>query len=360
MKYKIKFWYGIERSSTEHLLGGYWMKLLPIVWFLFLTFPFGKVIAQQPGLHEWLREQNVTRMDISVNWDSLIVFKNSDRDWTASVTFITHSGDSVELKAKVAVRGKYRRRICDIPPIEIDFKKKSLRKKGFDDSVDNYKLVTHCDDSYRRLQLVETESAIYQMYQVLTPFSFKSVEMDVQYFSPEGGKITAGRAILLESPHELAKRNDLSRHDGFGRKDSIDNIHLTRLALFQCLISNHDWDIDMLKNIKLFKSRSGDIIPVPYDFDFSGWLRAPYWTPRSDLKLLEPSDRYLFLDAVENSILEEQWALLRTMDPEFRNIIDTNPSLKRSTRKWVFKQMDDFFELYKRIKKGERRFVTNY
>ena len=111
MKYKIKFWYGIERSSSGHLLGGYRMKLLPIVWFLYLTFPFWKLIAQKPGLHEWLREQNVTRMDISVNWDSLIVFKNSDRDWTASVTFITHSGDSVELKAKVAVRGKYRRRI---------------------------------------------------------------------------------------------------------------------------------------------------------------------------------------------------------------------------------------------------------
>jgi hypothetical protein len=51
-----------------------------------------------------------------------------------------------------------------------------------------------------------------------------------------------------------------------------------KLYLFQYLLGNRDWDIAMKKNIKIVKTTEDEVIPVPYDFDFTGWVNAPYTT----------------------------------------------------------------------------------
>jgi len=334
--------------------GSILFKLLTL--FLLLYFLPVKGISQDIGFHKWLVESGVQKIVIEVDWDSLLNNKKTDKEWDASILLISALDDTTTLKAELSVRGKYRRRICDIPPIEIDIKKKSLRKHGFDDRIDEFKLVTHCQNNYRRIELVEKEATIYRLYNTLTEISFHAIEIDAEYRNRDGKRVSEGRAIILESPKELAQRNGLVKFEGFGMKDSISTAEVTRIALFQCLVANHDWDIDMLKNIKLFKSKQGEVYAVPYDFDFSGWVGAPYWAGRSDLKLLDPMDRYLFLDAVENSILEEEWKRFEAARPEMERIIADQDGLSRSQKRAWMAALEKFFTYYSEIRKGERRF----
>ena len=53
-------------------------------------------------------------------------------------------------------------------------------------------------------------------------------------------------------------------------------------ALFQYLISNGDWSLPLQRNVKTVERPDGKLIPVAYDFDFSGWVGAPYASPSRD------------------------------------------------------------------------------
>jgi len=56
---------------------------------------------------------------------------------------------------------------------------------------------------------------------------------------------------------------------------------MTKVALFQYMISNGDWGVPVNHNIKLIFAKNTDVFPflVPYDFDHSGFVNADYALP---------------------------------------------------------------------------------
>jgi hypothetical protein len=73
------------------------------------------------------------------------------------------------------------------------------------------------------------------------------------------------------------------------------------LSLFQYMIGNHDWSFKLNRNIEILKSdeESEKVVAVPYDFDFSRLVNAPYAQrkevefPEIDPPLLEAAQRFL-------------------------------------------------------------------
>src|SRR5690606_16571570 len=95
--------------------------------------------AQNMGFHEWLRNSGVQELEIQVNWDSLLDNKNSVKECDALLKFLNGEIEDVILRAEVSVRGKYRRRICEVPPMDIDIKKSEFRRLGLSTKSDEYK-----------------------------------------------------------------------------------------------------------------------------------------------------------------------------------------------------------------------------
>ena len=63
-------------------------------------------------------------------------------------------------------------------------------------------------------------------------------------------------------------------------------------AMFQYMISNMDWSVPMLHNVKLLQYDNGHkMTPIPYDFDFSGLVDAPYAIPNPDLDITDVKHR---------------------------------------------------------------------
>jgi hypothetical protein len=72
--------------------------------------------------------------------------------------------------------------------------------------------------------------------------------------------------------------------------DVFDVRAATRLAVFQYMIGNTDWLEVAGHNVEIFERPTG-ALPVPYDFDFSGLVDAPYASPAPETGLRSVRER---------------------------------------------------------------------
>lgn len=205
----------------------------------------------------------------------------------AVFSFTAPNGEAFTINLKVKQRGKFRRTACDFPPIMLNFSAKELTRMGLAD-YDKYKLVTHCsEDLPVGNEKVLREYLAYKLYQELTPQSYRVQLVRIQYLDSShriSGFTRYG--IIIEDTDEMASRIGGKECDdcfyalnGMLHHSSV-NLH----AMFQYMIGNSDYSLPVLRNVKLVRSqRNNLLIPVGYDFDFSGLVEAPYAIPASHL-----------------------------------------------------------------------------
>ena len=135
------------------------------------------------------------------------------------------------------------------------------------------------------------EYAAYRLYNVLSPISLRARVATVDYVDQDGRGTVTRTGFFAEDPGDAAKRNGLFEVKIVARvaPSAIDGAAEARAAMFEYMIGNLDWSMrgahageSCCHNFKLLgttaNAQSG-LIPVPYDFDFSGLVDAPYATP---------------------------------------------------------------------------------
>jgi hypothetical protein len=117
--------------------------------------------------------------------------------------------------------------------------------------------------------------------------------MNVTYMDSASGKVQATRhALLVEEPEVMAARQGGPIMDLKGAlPDDLDPFHDALLGVFQYFIGNTDFSIYALHNVELVNQASGEIVPVPYDFDFSGVINANYASTDPKLSISRVRDR---------------------------------------------------------------------
>ena len=205
--------------------------------------------------------------------------------------------DSTELDVKIKPRGHSRRvfDFCTFPPIKVNFKKKQVAGTVFD-GQDKLKLVAYCRDMDQYEEFVLKEYLIYKMYNLFTTYSFKVRLAEVTYKDLDGkGKVVTRYGFFIEDEDMLAKRNGGTITESLmSNHDRCDRSTLDQLTVFQYMIGNTDWWIAKPKihNIKLIATDEGSVVPVPYDFDYSGAVSAKYAVPHDDLPIQSVRERY--------------------------------------------------------------------
>ncbi len=120
---------------------------------------------------------------------------------------------------------------------------------------------------------------IYNLYNQITPNSFQVFPVKITYVNANNADEKIERfAFFIESNEELELRLKGKATAGFGTTPAqIETNSYHNTVLFQYMIGNLDWDIRVQRNIKLIQpSVGGKPILVPYDFDFSGLVKAPH------------------------------------------------------------------------------------
>ena len=299
-----------------------------------------------PSFFDWMLQQPVQQITIRTQLDSLITDRNNVEGFPA--TFILEFGKKQTqlLTGKVEVRGKYRRRVCDFPPVMLKFSKKELKELGLSGHND-YKLVTHCQsDKVIGESTLVREFMVYQMYQQLTPNSFRTHLLEVVYEDTESNRKIKRLGFLIEDTDELGERLGATECDSClnAAPEKISKQDENLMSVFQYMISNADWSTVMLRNTKLFQTADGVLIPVPYDFDFSGFVNASYAIPTADYKQTTIHDRVFLGIMQEEAIFNTSVQKLLTAKKGWINLISKQRYLDYESLNHGIVYLEEFFQ----------------
>lgn len=275
--------------------------------------------------------------------------KKSDQAYKAVFSWKTDGGAWMNAGLKLKHRGKTRRRICDVPPLSLDFARDTLQRMGLNPEYDKFKLVTHCKNNKEAERILLKEYLVYQLYQVVNPSNFRAKLLKMHYLNPEQPAVdTTNYAFIIESNDQMAQRGGGIDYETFNFEAArLKREELLELAMFQYMIGNTDWKVSIRHNIKIIGRPDSTFTAVPYDFDYSGLVNAPYAVPNPDFFLSSVKDRYFMLEDVSEQELVRTAQSFAKKKKNFYRVVDSFKLLSREDREEVRGFLDEFFELTK-------------
>ena len=278
--------------------------------------------------------------------------RNRGSNGVISGTLTDPSG--VALPISLSLRGLTRRAadICDFPPLRVRFTPAPPAQSLFA-GQNSLKLITHCRNSASFQQYLLLEYSAYRMYNLLTPRSFRVRLANIDYRDASGQPIISRLGYFLEPLGDVARRNGMKSSHAPDRIPTTDlsPVDAARYALFQHMIANHDWSMragpagrDCCHNAELIGPVApGSVIPIPYDFDYSGYVSAPYATPPDELHLTSVRQRRFRGYCIHNPQIAAAAAQFRAMRPQFIATIAQTPGLVPGTQSRAIGFLDGFF-----------------
>jgi hypothetical protein len=275
-----------------------------IAFFLLLNASSAQASGDKPSVFNTLTQAEGVKMTLDLDLTYLMENRKDVEFHSAALT-LDESGKSYPVE--VRVRGKFRRKNSEVPPLKIKFKKKTLAEEGLD-TLNKMKLVLPAVDNSEGDELLLREYAAYRMYEKLSPYAIRArlVRLTLRDTHNPKTKMTM-YALLLEDIEELCVRANAKEVETFGiPTSSLEMESAAMVTIFEYMIGNTDWDISMMRNVKLIQVAGQEkVITVPYDFDFSGLVGAPYATPSSDSGLRTVRDRFLMSNGIDPIAMEK-------------------------------------------------------
>jgi hypothetical protein len=275
-------------------------------------------------------------LSISIEAPLERLFRNRESDEAVAGTLTDTLGN--RLAVAVELRGITRRseETCAFPPLAVRFTAPPPAASPFAGQK-KLKLVTHCQNSSSFDRVVLLEYAAYKMYQALTPRSFGARLMTIRYLDGSGRPLATRPGFFIEDLDDVAQRNGTAELRAGPRIPfgDLNRSDAARYGLYQHLLANHDWSMragpvgdNCCHNAKLIGSAGpGKATPLPYDFDYSGFVNAPYATPPEQLNLSSVRERKYRGYCLHNADVAEAARLFRSKQPAIEAELAAVPGL---------------------------------
>ena len=223
--------------------------------------------------------QQYEKIEIVINFDSLIAGRKKDIERNAQITLKRAGQPNLELATKIRPRGKFRRAKCDFPPLRLNFEKETLKAMNLYEQYDKLKLVTHCNAKGVDAKYLLKEYWTYKLFNEVTDSSFRVHLLEITFIDEiDPARTIESYAFVIENSDEMAHRLNGELVEGVGVLPSAVAPTAYHDALvFNYMIGNSDWRIGLQKNLKLVKHPNSDLYTVVlYDFDFAALVSPAY------------------------------------------------------------------------------------
>ena len=266
-----------------------------------------------------------------------------------------------ELPVKFAARGHVRRmaRTCDYVPLKVEFEKPGptsvfARQEGL-------KLVVQCAGGGDYEQYIYKEYLAYRIYNTLVPHqSFRARLAKVSYVDRASGKPAGNRVgMFLEDEGDVAKRME-GRVVELQRLlfENLDSDALMPMMIFEYMIGNTDFSIYALHNVRIVQRPDKSLHPVPYDFDFSGLVNAPYALPARGLLLKNVQERFYRGPCRRQEQVDPYVANFVAKRAHIQALPESIPGIDRRTRDETRDYINSFYSSIKSTKDVRGLFVS--
>lgn len=308
------------------------------------------------------KSDSVLKITIKLSLKELLNSADTREYLKAKVSYARDDGSVFKNKAKVKIRGNNRAMVttCQFPPLRVNFKKDNTENSVFE-GQNKIKLVTHCNKNKRAEQLILKEYLAYKLYQNITPYSFKVRLCEITYIDVSNNdQESTHYGFFIEDLDDLAIRNNMVEfNDSIPNQEVCKREELDKLTVFQFMIGNLDWSIPNRHNIKLISNAQlSHPIAIPYDFDFAGFVGAPYAKPPEEFGIPSVKTRFFMgLCRVEggyNPTLD----FFRAKQSDFISIVSSSDYLTEKNRQASIKYLEGFFEILDKPNQVENKIIN--
>ena len=281
-------------------------------------------------------------------------------------TYVEDSGETQRLDVSIRTRGIFRREYCQLPPLQLNFKKKQVKDTLFA-GQDKLKIVAPCKDGPKPQQDVILEYLAYRTFEIITDHSFGTRLIRLSYVdSDEKLRPWTDLTFVIEDDADMAERLGLTRLRVVSNDyDQLDLEKTALVELFQLLIANNDYSVlqaaegrDCCHNTEILAPKNdADVrIPVPYDFDISGLVNAKYASPPAYIPIRFVRTRYYRGLCQPPGNLEAAIAVMQSKRQQimdlFENTAELEPNRKKKTLEFIgkfYEMLDDPAKIEKEI-----------
>ena len=274
-----------------------------------------------------------------------------------TLTFVDGLDESYSFDVRVKVRGNMRKKLCSLPPLKIDFNKSDLKRRGFS-SDDKLKFVLQCGESDYQIKYMHREKLVYDLYQALDTLGHRTKLIQLELVEPDGDKFVA-QGFVLEDEDNMAKRLEAQVVErGVIRVEGVHRESYLKMVFFQYLICNTDWSIGGRHNMETLKLEHVDrLVPVPYDFDYSGIVGQEYAVPSDLFPIIDVSQRFFRGKDVTADEARSMINFYNSKRDELLSVCDNATYMEENSRNKFRKEIEQFYKLINNKKKF-KTFVT--
>jgi len=343
----------------------------------------GAARAQTPGTTPVQLAQATTKVDSAKHRDASAFFESQDPvevtlttnigkirgdkgdnpPWRpATLTYKGHEGSLVTVPIKARTRGIWRLKMCEFPPLRLNFSGETSKGTIFD-NLDKPKLVSYCHDMDTYEQYILQEYQLYRVYQLITPVSHKARLIKFIYADSADGKVRARRyGFIMEEPKALAARlgGKVMEQKGAGG-ENLDPLQDALFGVFQYFIGNTDFSVSQLHNVELFFNEQGDVMPIAYDFDFSGAVNARYATVDSSLRISNVRERLFRGYCTDAESYKKAFAIFNEKKPEIYALYSDSIGklMDKGRVRETLSYFDEFYETINNGREAKRSIIES-
>ena len=270
-------------------------------------------------------------------------------------TYIESDGSTRRLDVSIRTRGNFRRELCSLPPLQLNYKKKQVRETLFE-GQDKLKLVGRCESHDSYAQLLQLEYLAYKVFEVVSEHHFRTRLLQLSYVDSDAKKKPrTDISFLIEDENDMATRYAMEYLEvPYVMPEQLDLAQTAVVEMFQPMIGNTDYSTirgpkgaECCHNVKLItvENSDGGIIPVPYDFDTSGLVNAGYSVPPAALPIRSVRTRYFTGRCKEERHWENTIALFNDKKNDVMSLFLEAEHLDDRTRERTLEYLEEFYEL---------------
>ena len=312
--------------------------------------------SQKSSLFEILPDTGFTEVSLITDINQCIRKKFDETPQPAKLIFKSGPLQGNEYDLTIRTRGNMRKEICTIPPLKLIFSKSDFDYRKI-------KWVNVCSNSNSMEDHLIEEYLVYKIYQELTDRSFRTRLLKVDYYSQANLEkvIFTKYAILLEPEKELAARFEgRPYHPTVVRPDILCSQKYALMTVFQYLMGNTDWAVENQHNCTFISDRiENKVIPIPYDFDYTGFVNTYYATPNTFTPVKHVMQRYNRGHCIEDSVLLSTLELFSSKKEAILKIVRECVFLEEKIKNQKIKFLESGFEDFENIKRAKRIFCRD-
>jgi hypothetical protein len=270
----------------------------------------------------------------------------STKEYWGEVRLRDAKGKELRHPVTLRTRANYRLRNCSFPQLRLDFRKSEVKGTVFD-GQDKLKLVTHCNPEALFEEYIVREYLSYRVHNLITPRSYRARLARITYVdSATNAPVETRNGIFMEHEDDVAKRMGGQVVEIRGKRFAdVDQAQMLEVAIFEAFVGNTDWSLTALHNIRLVRMPDGTLMPVTYDFDFSGLVGTRYSMPARQLGIRSVQERLYRGPCKEPAEVASYLGVYRTKKDAILKLYDETPGLDPRYRTGAKVFLNQWFDM---------------